>query len=260
MTKAAHFAKTLLNWLLILWIVGPLAVVLSISFISPTVPSASKAQIWMMASALFAWCIFSALVLALCQRFGLFKRPAPNRPVTRWMFFVVSAGVLASCEEVCTQFMTQHALLFGVPVGQAYITPSLDYWDTVLHHSVIVFIPMFAACALITERWKFSPKEIFFLIGVTGLIAEMTMNPASLFMGFWLLIYGFMVLAPAMWLYRDLMIAKRQWWHYLMAVAFMLMIGTIASLSLHATFPQHPDNHFVQDQSSQSRRTVPKPL
>jgi hypothetical protein len=244
--KVGQFAKSALYCALAVWIIGPLVVVLSISFISPSIAAANKAQIWMMTSALFAWCIFSALVLGLCQRFRLFTRPAPNNSLARWALFVGLATLLALCEEVCTQFMTEHATLFGVPLGQAYITPSLDYWDTVIHHSVIVFVPMFASCAVLTEKWKFSPREIFFLIGITGLTAEVTMNPASLFMGFWLLIYGFMVLAPALWLYRGMTIAKREWWHYVVTIAIMLAAGAIASLALHATFPQHPDNHFVQ--------------
>ncbi|MFN8657374.1 MAG: hypothetical protein U0105_13615 [Candidatus Obscuribacterales bacterium] len=159
--------------------------------------------------------------------------------------FVGLATGLALIEEMCTQFMTNHASFFGVAVGHAFITPSLDYWDTVLHHSVIMFVPMFAVCAALAEKWQFSPKEIFFLVGSTGLIAEMTMNPASLFMGFWLLIYGFMVLVPAIWLYRVAGLVKRHWWHYPSAVMLMLVAGVMASLAIHAAFPQHPDNHFA---------------
>ncbi len=226
-----------------LWISVPLVIVLALSP-SESIPAANKAQIWMMASALFGWCAFSVMTLSAGSRFGLFSQPIPKHPAIRCAAFVVLATILALIEEVFTQFMTEHAQLFGVKVSEAYITPSLDYWDTVFHHSVVVFVPMFAVCAVLSERWKFSPKEIFYLVGVTGLTAEMTMNPASIFMGFWLLIYGFMVLGPAKWLYHDPQKLTRHWWHYPSAVVLMLTAGAFASLVVHAMFPGHPDNHF----------------
>lgn len=238
--------KLALRVFVIFWIAAPLVVVVTLSFVSKSIAAVDKAQIWMMASALLCWCTFSLILFAVCARFGLFSQPVPKQPVLRCTLFVGLATVLALIEEVCTQFMTEHAQLFGVRLGDAYITPSLDYWDTVMHHSVIVFVPMFAMCALLTEKWWFSPREIFYLIGLTGLTAEMTMNPASLFMGFWLLIYGFMVLIPSMWLYRGTgELAKRRWWHYPLTITLMLLSGAIGSLLLHGVFPQHPDNHFA---------------
>jgi hypothetical protein len=233
-----------LRVLLLLWIGAPLAIVLPQSVISKTIAASDRAQIWMMASALFVWCLFSVLLLLACKRVNFEDRVIPKHSALRVGIFTGLATGLALIEEVCTQFMTEHASFFGVASGQAYITPSLDYCDTVLHHSVIVFVSMFAVCAMLAERWKFSPKEIFFLVGITGLTAEMTMNPASLFMGFWLLVYGFMVMVPGMWLYQVRQPVKRQWWHYPMSVILMLLGGLAASVVVHATFPHHPDNHF----------------
>lgn len=222
----------------------PFVSVLALSFLSDSIEAASKAQIWMMASAIFGWCAFSILTLNACKHFGLFDQPIPKLPLVRCGAFVCLATVLALIEELFTQFMTEHAQMFGVQNSVAYITPSLDYWDTVMHHSVVVFVPMFVVCATLSERWKFSSTEVFYLVGITGLTAEMTMNPASLFMGFWLLIYGFMVLAPSKWLYRDPQKVERRWWHYPSTIVLMLTAAAFASLVIHAIFPQHPDNHF----------------
>lgn len=235
----------LLRVFLTLWIFAPLAIVLTLSLDSKSLAASDRAQIWMMTSAVFAWCSFSLILLATCKYFGLLRFRAPKLAILRCCYFIGFATALALVEEICTQFMTNHAPFFGVAIGKAFITPSLCYWDTVLHHSVIIFVPMFTVCAILAEKWQFSPKEIFYLTGGTGLAAEMTMNPASLFMGFWILVYGFMVLVPAIWLYRDRRLAKRHWWHYPSAVLLMLFAGAIASFTIHAIYPQHPDNHFT---------------
>ena len=57
--------------------------------------------------------------------------------------FVVFATLLALIEEAITTTMTNLAPLFGVRVGEAYITASANYLDVILFHSVIIFIPMF---------------------------------------------------------------------------------------------------------------------
>lgn len=50
--------------------------------------------------------------------------------------FVVFATVLALIEEAITTTMTNLAPLFGVEIGEAYITASTNYVDVVLFHSV----------------------------------------------------------------------------------------------------------------------------
>lgn len=235
--------RVFLHCLVAAWIAAPLIIVLTMSFTSSSIPAADKAQIWMMASALLGWCLFSAAIYFSSKHLGVFEIATPVSRVTRVASFVCMATMLAMVEECFTQFMTEHAMFFGVRIGEAYITPSLSYWDTVSHHSVVVFIPMFLVCAVVSELWHFSAIEIFFLIGITGLTAEMTMNPASLFMGFWILIYGLMVLLPAKIFYRSRS-AVRNWWHYPLSVILMLLGGLLASLAIHAIFPEHPDQHF----------------
>ena len=93
-------------------------------------------------------------------------------------------------------------------------------------------------------RWGFTTREVFVIFGITGLLAEITQNPYSILMGFWIVVYGFMVLLPAQIFLKPDKTPVRKWWHYPGAVVLMLMAAVICSLLLHAVFPGHPDNHF----------------
>jgi hypothetical protein len=42
----------------------------------------------------------------------------------------------------------------------------------VLFHSVVVFVPIFIAWALMLPRWKFSPLRVLLLFEITGSLAE----------------------------------------------------------------------------------------
>ncbi len=73
--------------------------------------------------------------------------------------FVLFATVLALIEEAITTTMTNLAPVFGVEIGEAYITASTNYLDVVLFHSVIVFIPMVVCWAFLLSKYDFSPTE-----------------------------------------------------------------------------------------------------
>lgn len=83
--------------------------------------------------------------------------------------FVIFCTALALLEEVITTTMTNLAPLFGVKVGEAYITASTNYFDVVALHSVVVFVPMWA---VILWRYDFSSFKVFLLFGLTGTLAE----------------------------------------------------------------------------------------
>ena len=59
--------------------------------------------------------------------------------------------------------MTNCAPFFGVPFGQAYITASANYFDVVLYHSVVIFVPLFIGWAVLLWRWRFPPLAVFVL-------------------------------------------------------------------------------------------------
>ena len=71
---------------------------------------------------------------------------------------------MALLEEAVTTTMTNCAPLLGVSLGQAYITASSNYFDVILGHSVIVFVPQFAAWAWLLSRYDFQPAEVFLLV------------------------------------------------------------------------------------------------
>ena len=118
----------------------------------------------------------------------------------RWKTkFVLFATVLALIEEAITTTMTNMAPVFGVKVGEAYITASANYLDVVLGHSVIVFVPMFVAWAWLLGRYDFRPATVLLLFGLTGTLAEAgsfgLQNLAQV--GMWVFVYGLMVYLPA---------------------------------------------------------------
>ncbi len=74
--------------------------------------------------------------------------------------FILMATVLALIEEAITTTMTNLAPLFGVKIGQAYITASTNYLDVVGLHSVVMFVPLFVGWAVILSRYAFSPFAV----------------------------------------------------------------------------------------------------
>jgi hypothetical protein len=113
--------------------------------------------------------------------------------------FVLFAIFLALVEEAITTGLTNLAPLFGVRVGEAYITASADYLDVILFHSVIVFVPMFIAWTWLLGRRAFSPNAVFILFGLTGTLSEtISFGGQNLIaLGFWCCVYGLMVFLPA---------------------------------------------------------------
>jgi len=111
--------------------------------------------------------------------------------------FVLFATFLALLEEAVTVSMTNLAPFFGSEIGKAFITASANYVHTVLFHSVIVFVPMFVVWSFLLGRYDFHPKAVFLLFGLTGSLAEMSMQASNALAGFWFFVYGLMVFLPA---------------------------------------------------------------
>jgi hypothetical protein len=160
--------------------------------------------------------------------------------------FVTFTILLAMLEEAITTTMTNLAPLFGVQVGEAYITASANYLDVILHHSVVVFVPWFIAWAWILTCYAFSPFWVFLLFGLNGLLAETLTFGLQNLGGFamWIFVYGLMVYLPAYSLPRRGKARMPGPWHALLAFAgpFLLSIPWVLAVKLLA--PQHPDIHF----------------
>jgi len=157
--------------------------------------------------------------------------------------FVLMATLLALLEEAVTTGMTNLAPLFGVPIGAAYITASANYLDVVCLHSVVVFVPMFAAWAVILRRLAFSPAAVFVLFGLTGTLAEASFGGAQAFaqIAMWVFVYGLMVYLPAYCLPAERGARPPRWWHYPPAVVLPFVfaipvagvVGVLHPVAIH---------------------------
>lgn len=144
-------------------------------------------------------------------------------PIDWRVRFVVFCTIMALLEEVITTTMTNLAPVFGTTPEEAHITASTNYFVVVCFHSVVVFIPMFIAWAWMLGRWDFSPLQVLLLFGITGSIAEASINPTSLIGGFWVFVYGLMVYLPACTVPGVRGAKPPRWWHYPLAVVLPIV-------------------------------------
>lgn len=162
------------------------------------------------------------------------------------MKFILFGILLALLEEFVTTAMTNLAPFFGVQVGEAYITASANYFDVVLHHSVIVFTPWFIAWAWILKRYAFSPFWVFLLFGLDGLVAEWLtfgwqhLNEFAL----WIFVYGLMVYLPAYTVPAERGATRPNIWHGALAIVLPFVSGIPWTVLVHLMFPTHPAIHF----------------
>jgi len=141
--------------------------------------------------------------------------------------FVLFATILALVEEAITVLMTNLAPFFGVKPEEAYITASTNYLDVVLCHSVVVFVPLFIAWAILLSRYDFSPFAVFLLFGLTGIVCETTISPAGAILGsaLWIFIYGLMLYLPAYCIPPVRSARAVRWYHYLLAIPATFLIA-----------------------------------
>jgi len=205
------------RWLLVA--VGVYSILL-VGFLNLIVLNSNNVKdraIFLMADGMiFLWIIVGGSLTPLLRR-RLVPRLAAI-PIGWRLRFVVLCTVMALIEEVITTSMTNLAPIFGSTPEEAHITASTNYFTVVLFHSVVMFVPMFIAWAWMLSRWDFSPIKVLLLFGITGSLAEMSINPTSLIGGFWVFVYGLMVYLPACTVPRDRGAKPLRWWHYPLAV------------------------------------------
>ncbi len=143
--------------------------------------------------------------------------------------FVVFCIALAMLEEVVTTTMTNLAPIFGARIGQAYITASANYWDVVLGHSVIVFVPMFIAWAVVLSYYDFTANQVFLSFGLTGTICESLFGGLQhmLEIGMWMFVYGLMIYLPIYCLPRREKVRPPRWYHFIIAVVLPYVFAAI---------------------------------
>lgn len=160
--------------------------------------------------------------------------------------FVLFGILLALLEEAVTTTMTNLAPFFGVKIGEAYITASANYWDVILHHSVIVFIPFFLAWAWILKRYSFSPFWVFLLFGLNGLLAE-TISFGAQNLGqfaMWIFVYGLMIYLPAYTIPAERDASPPKIWHGALAFILPFVVAIPWAIFINLIFPDHPSIHF----------------
>ncbi|MEN9226615.1 MAG: hypothetical protein Q6M54_14215 [Thermostichus sp. DRC_bins_24] len=192
----------------------------------------------------------SLLWIGGCGVLSLFARNPIYRAIQRIplpssVTFFGFVTLLALVEEAVATLMTNCAPLFGVQVGEVYITASADYLDVVLFHSVVAFLGQFATWAWMLSRYAFSPFSVFLLYGLTGFINEtLFVGIQPLTLAQWILIYGLMIYLPA-YCYPKMPRRVVRWWHYPLAVVLPI-VGSmpVVVLMVFVIAPGHPSIHF----------------
>jgi hypothetical protein len=164
-----------------------------------------------------------------------------------WQVKFVGLGIfMAMLEEAITTSMTNLAPLFGVEIGEAYITASTNYFDVILHHSVIVFIPWFIAWAWILKRYDFSPFWVFLIFGINGLFAEaLTFGLQNLNQfAMWIFVYGLMIYLPAYTIPGERGAIPPKIRHGMLAFFLPLSVSIPWAIVVNLIFPDHPAIHF----------------
>jgi hypothetical protein len=198
----------------------------------------SHAEIDMTWGLVLIWVVGGgSLTLLLRGRVSKALSRLPGDP--RLKFFLFAAG-LSMIEEAVTTGMTNLAPEFGVRIGQAYITASANYFDVILFHSVIVFLPMFAAWALLLSRYSFDPKAVLLLYGITGAFSEtISFGFANLIgAGLWILVYGLMVYLPAFAVSPVAGVRPPRARHYLLALVLPIICAIPVAVAILLVFHQ----------------------
>ncbi|MCS6776830.1 MAG: hypothetical protein RMJ43_15105 [Chloroherpetonaceae bacterium] len=167
-------------------------------------------------------------------------------PVPPGIGFVVLATLLACAEEAVTTLMTNLAPLFGVAIGQAYITASTNYLDVIALHSVVAFIPQFAVWAGLLTRYHFRPFAVFLLYGLTGLCNEILFGGPQQALNFalWIFVYGLMVYIPAYCFTTPYPRREVPRWLYPAAIFLPIPSSALSFFLLRWLAPNHPSIHF----------------
>lgn len=192
----------------------------------------------------FLWIVLFGLIsLWLRDRVVRLGERFPERRIA---LFFLGATTMALLGEVVTTTMTNCAPLFGAEIGEVYITASANYFDVVLFHSVVVFLPQYLVLGWLLSRYAISPFSIFICYGVTGFLGEvMFSGPNPLMLAQWMLIYGLFVFLPAHLFIHQTERKPLHWWMYPMLTLLPVVASIpVVALLLLVIAPGHPAIHF----------------
>jgi hypothetical protein len=185
----------------------------------------ARAIVYMGLSLIAIWCVLGGTVMFIGRR--AFVRWVSSISLGWKVRFVLFSTLLALMEEAVTTSLTNAAPLFGAVSSAARITVSTDYFE-VISTSVVAFIPWFICWAWLLGRYDFKPAEVMLLVGLTGTIAEATLDSVLgindlVGMGMWVYVYGLMVYLPALTVPNDRDARPARWYLIPMAVFLPLV-------------------------------------
>jgi len=184
-----------------------------------------RAILWMTGGLIVVWIVLGGMLMRLGRaRFAAWVGRLRLGWRTR---FVLLCILMALLEEAVTTGLTNLAPWFGGVTDAARITASKNYLEVVCLHSVVVFVPMFVAWAVILSFFDFAPVEVMLLYGLTGWLAEwMTFGSDNIGMvGMWTFVYGLMVWLPAWTVPRGRHVRPARWWMWPIAAVGPLFAG-----------------------------------
>lgn len=208
----------------------------------------SRAILGMSWGLIILWVIIAG---GLMYRFRDVIRVVVEKIPLQWQVrFAIFAVTLALLEEAVTTMMTNLAPLFGVSIGEAYITASTNYWDVIFFHSVIIFVGPLIFWSLVLRRYDFSPFAVFLIFGISGTLAETSIGGPLAILGFgqWIFIYGLMIFLPAYTIPpADVRGARPpKWYHYALMVVLPVALIPFFAFIPHIIDPDHPQpTHFA---------------
>jgi hypothetical protein len=144
--------------------------------------------------------------------------------------FFIFAALFALIEEALAVFWNNITpSFFGQAVGPV-LTASTNYFEVILFHSVVVFLPLFLVWAYLLEHGRYSSREAYLYFGMTGILAEYIFNPGILALlagGFWILIYGSMVYYPARFLFGEEKSNLNVTWRRAVVAVFLPLLASV---------------------------------
>lgn len=185
----------------------------------------ARAIVYMGLSLIVVWCVFGGLLMHLNRE--RFVRWARSLPLDWKVRFVLLSIGFALLEEAVTTTLTNAAPLFGAVSDAARITVSTNYLE-VISHSVLAFIPWILCWAWMLGRYDFRPLEVMLLFGLTGTIAEATLDSQLVLadiagVGMWVYVYGLMVYLPALTVPKERQVVPARWYHVPLAILLPLI-------------------------------------
>jgi hypothetical protein len=196
----------------------------------------ARAVVYMGLSLIAIWCVLGGITMCFTRD-----------PFIRWVksinigwkirFVSLSIG-MALIEEMITTLLTNAAPLFGAVSPAARITVSTNYFE-VISNSVLVFIPWFICWAWLLGRYDFKPLEVVLFFGLTGLLAESTLDSMVNLediagVAMWVYVYGFMVYLPAHTVPQERDARPVRWYH--ISVVILLPLIFIIPLAIFTFF------------------------